>query len=155
MPRDTLRWRLDRWLAAGSAAVDVGAIRTPTLVVYGDADATLPSAQEAATIAETLETNAVRVRTVSVPGAGHAATLGSRIDLRAAVADFFGELDEFGFLAADVARAMRADAAGDPAGPLYGLFPRTYPPVGVQDYFSAALDARAGAGRGGSAVGRF
>ena len=133
MPRGTLAWRLREWL-------DVGALAQPTLVVFGDEDNTLPSEREAARVVALL----TKARAVRVPGAGHAATLGSRVDLRAEVAAFFGAEPGFSFLAG-APRKMRADASQDgEASSLYGLYPRTHAPVAVFDYFNAENDARVG-----------
>ena len=139
MPRGTLAWRLREWLDVG-AKVDVGALAQPTLVVFGDEDNTLPSEREAARVVALLS----KARAVRVPGAGHAATLGSRVDLRAEVAAFFGAEPGFSFLAG-APRKMRADAASEgEASSLYGLYPRTHAPVAVFDYFNAENDARVG-----------
>ena len=139
MPRGTLVWRLREWLDVG-AKVDVGALKQPTLVVFGDEDNTLPSEREAARVVALL----TKARAVRVPGAGHAATLGSRVDLRAEVAAFFGAEPGFSFLAG-APRKMRADASQDgEASSLYGLYPRTHAPVAVFDYFNAENDARVG-----------
>ena len=71
-------------------------------------------------------------------------TLGSRVDLRAKVAAFFGAEPAFSFLAG-APRKMRADASQDgEASSLYGLYPRTHAPVAVFDYFNAENDARVG-----------
>ena len=79
-----------------------------------------------------------------MPGAGHAATLGSRVDLRAEVAACFGAEPGFSFLAG-APRTMRADASQDgEASSLYGLYPRTHAPVAVFDYLNAENDARVG-----------
>jgi hypothetical protein len=110
------------------------------LVVFGDDDNTLPSEREAARVVALL----TKARAVRVPGAGHAATLGSRVDLRAEVAAFFGAEPGFSFLAG-APRKMRADASQDgEASSLYGLYPRTHAPVAVFDYFNAENDARVG-----------
>lgn len=83
MPRTTLRWRLGAWLEEGARrhrahpARLQQLTRTRTCIVAGDADRTLPSAEEAERLAALLPDAAVTV----VPGAGHAATCGSRVHL--------------------------------------------------------------------------
>ena len=144
MPRATLRWRLEEWLAQGSARfADADGLTQPTLIVYGDADATLPSADEALRLEAALRRRGARVGTHRVPGAGHAATLGSRVDLRAAVAAFFGDDANFATVLDGAPTAMRADAAAPgEASAYFGLFPREHPAVDPSTYGSPALDAR-------------
>jgi len=78
MPRGTLRWRLEEWLRVGSeeAVTDaaLSVLRAPALIVAGEADATLPSAEEAARLAGLMGADVHLV-----DGAGHAATCGSRV----------------------------------------------------------------------------
>lgn len=144
MPRETLEWRLREWLDVG-ACVDVATLKKPTLVVFGDDDNTLPSEREAARVVSVITNAGGRASQARVPGAGHAATLGSRVDLRADVAAFFGEEPVFSFLA-DASRRMRADASQEgEASSLFGLYPRAHAPVSVFDYYNAENDARTAA----------
>ena len=81
-----------------------------------------------------------------MPGAGHAATLGRRVDLRAEVAAFFGAEPGFSFLAG-APRKMRADASQDGgASSLYGPSenPRTHAPVARLRLQRCENDARVG-----------
>ena len=145
MPRGTLDWRLREWLDV-AARVDVDDLSLPTLVVYGDDDRTLPSADEAARVVAALTSRGVRAAAHRVPGAGHAGTLGSRVDLRAAVAAFFGAEGDtpLAEIVADVPREMRADARepGEDSA-CFGLFPREHASVDPRRYYAPEFDARA------------
>ena len=145
MPRGTLDWRLREWLDV-AARVDVDDLSLPTLVVYGDDDRTLPSADEAARVVAALASRGVRATAHRVPGAGHAGTLGSRVDLRAAVAAFFGAVGDtpLAEIVADEQREMRADAQepGEDSA-CFGLFPREHASVDPRRYYAPEFDARA------------
>ena len=81
-----------------------------------------------------------------MPGAGHAGTLGSRVDLRAAVAAFFGAAGDtpLAEIVADEQREMRADARepGEDSA-CFGLFPREHASVDPRRYYAPEFDARA------------
>ena len=143
MPRQTLRWRLEEWLAEGGrrlreAEGEMGSLLgdgptaeaggVPVLVVAGEDDRTLPSVDEA----RRLEGLVPGCRVHVVDGAGHAATCGSRVDLAALMRRRFPELMrggaegwEFGAAAeADSRRvAMKAEAAGG-MGKYFGMTQR-------------------------------
>ena len=102
MEQETLRWRLEEWLEKGSVRVEEemgkeggGIGGCPVLVLVGDRDAVLPSVEEAARLKKVIEgksapaaSGTVTVRVVR--GAGHASTLGSRVDLAAEMRTAFG-----------------------------------------------------------------
>lgn len=86
MPQETLKWRLEEWLAKGCAAVNKKEqflldLDIPILIVVGEADNTLPSLEEAMRLSELLKNTQTNVHIVK--GAGHAHTAGSRVDLTA------------------------------------------------------------------------
>ena len=126
MPRGTLVWRLREWLDVG-AKVDVGALKQPTLVVFGDEDNTLPSEREAARVVALL----TKARAVRVPGAD-AATLGvaSTCEPRSRRSERSGGFFPGGCSPEDAptrrktARRRRCD----------GAYPRTHAPVAVFDW---------------------
>lgn len=131
MPRGTLRWRLEQWLFTGCERVgrksDDGTLAEdladlPVLVVAGERDNTLPSVEEAERLASAggngggggggggggmLRDASV----VVVDGAGHASTLGSRIDLAAEMRARFAQLRSNGGRTAMKAEAARGDGS--------------------------------------------
>lgn len=88
MSQETLQWRLSKWLEQGCTMVDLSRITTHTLLVVGECDRTLPSIAEAERLSSRLRSCDVHV----VPGAGHASTCGSRVDLSALVRKSFPKL---------------------------------------------------------------
>jgi pimeloyl-ACP methyl ester carboxylesterase len=119
LSQETLRWRLKRWLAVGCAKVGgaeqlkaIDAI--PTLIVAGEADATLPSIAEAERLASIFPNALVHV----VPGAGHASTCGSRVDLAALFRSRFPEVRSKG------GRLKMKTLAAAGQGPEFGMEPR-------------------------------
>uniref|UniRef100_A0A7S4NCV1 Uncharacterized protein n=1 Tax=Odontella aurita TaxID=265563 RepID=A0A7S4NCV1_9STRA len=126
MPRDTLRWRLDEWLFAGCADVrsksDDGSLSRdlgdlPVLIVAGERDETLPSVEEAARLASSDVLRDARIKVVD--GAGHASTLGSRVDLAAEMRARFSLLRDGGGRT-----AMKAEAARGAGTKELGMEPR-------------------------------
>ena len=160
MPKDTLAWRLGRWLTEGcsrvtdarlatlgAAAAAEGLAPLRTLLVVGEDDRTLPSVDEARRLEALLrrtvgneDGEAARLATtVVVPGAGHTSTLGSRCDLAALMRNNFAELRETGSK-----RTRMLDAASSCAETdvMYGLIPRTYPSVMPWLYWQDGLFAK-------------
>ena len=102
MPKDTLQWRLTEWLITGCKDInekaadgrlvqDLGDL--PILILAGECDKTLPSVQEASRLSEEVLRNS---KVVIVDGAGHASTLGSRVDLTAEMRAWFSDLQSRG-----------------------------------------------------------
>lgn len=92
----TLDWRLHQWLQQGCTATrfvsDIHHLRT--LIVVGEKDETLPSVAEAMRLAEiwsnsSSSSSSCCCRIHVVPGAGHASTCGSRVDLAALMRSHF------------------------------------------------------------------
>ena len=86
MPQETLKWRLEEWLAKGCAALNEKEqflldLDVPVLIVAGEMDNTLPSLEEAKRLSALLKNTQTNVHIVK--GAGHAHTAGSRVDLTA------------------------------------------------------------------------
>jgi len=86
MPQATLKWRLEEWLIKGCEAVNnkedlLCDVDVPVLIVAGEADNTLPSVTEAKRLSVLLNNTRTMIHTT--PGAGHAHTAGSRVDLTA------------------------------------------------------------------------
>jgi pimeloyl-ACP methyl ester carboxylesterase len=119
LSQETLWWRLQQWLMAGCTKVggaeQLKVIKiVPTLIVAGEADATLPSIAEAERLASIVPDALVHV----VPGAGHASTCGSRIDLAALFRSRFPELRSKG------GRLKMKSVAAAGQGPDFGMEPR-------------------------------
>ncbi|KAG8470294.1 hypothetical protein KFE25_008715 [Diacronema lutheri] len=134
MPRDTLRWRLREWLTCGARYIrarepELRSLRQPTCIVVGSADATLPSVAEGERLARLLPDVAVAV----VPGAGHANTLGIRVNLAALFRRRFGGPAQPGAVAPLARLAVVPDGAEDDAD--LGLEDRAHPPVSPRDYW--------------------
>ena len=93
MTQGTLNWRLTEWLERGCNSikekeVDVKRLlrNFPVLIVAGEDDKTLPSVMEAKRLSsKLLERSKIHI----VPGAGHACTSGSRVDLTYLMRDWF------------------------------------------------------------------
>jgi len=86
MPQATLKWRLEEWLANGCEAMNnkedlLGNANVPVLIVAGELDNTLPSMKEAKRLSGLFKNTRTMIH--CTPGAGHAHTVGSRVDLTA------------------------------------------------------------------------
>ena len=97
MPQQTLKWRLEEWLTKGCTALSkrdtcIMKLNVPVLLVAGEVDNTLPSVAEAGRLSRLLQKSTVHV----VPGAGHACTSGSRVDLAALMRGAFPNLSADG-----------------------------------------------------------
>lgn len=120
MPQETLKWRLEKWLAHGC-----NVMRTrielfkqhesfPTLIIAGERDLCLPSIEEA----ERLSSIFANSRAIVVKNAGHASTCGSRIDLAAEIRNrFLGKGKGIG-------RTAMKEVAAQGEGVYYGMEPR-------------------------------
>ena len=91
---EAMRFRLWSWLAVGAAQANalLPTLQhaTPTLTVVDDTDRLLPSLDEARRVSEMLAPRGLCRGVVVVPGAGHASTLGNRLDLTAEIRRAFG-----------------------------------------------------------------
>ena len=89
---DDLGFRLKEWLAFGADMVNernvVRELALPMLAVVGDLDRLLPSLDEAKRMRDVCGTARWRGTTV-VQGAGHASTLGNRVDLMQEIREAF------------------------------------------------------------------
>lgn len=115
MPQETLKWRLEEWLQVGCKRINAQLSQLdssiPKLIVVGECDQTLDSIEEARRLQSIWPKAQVHV----VPGAGHAATCGSRIDLTAVMRNAFKVLD---------GRIQMKSEAKNGDGPFYGMTPR-------------------------------
>jgi len=142
MPRDTLRWRLEEWLATGNERIneredDIKSLLggLPVLVIAGESDKTLPAVEEAGRLKSLLPDCTVH----SVDGAGHAGTCGSRVDIAALMRNRFPELRDIpstwpdGFEPAEenCGRTSMKEEAAAGEGKHFGLTPRYDGNVGV------------------------
>ncbi len=134
---EQLSFRLTEWLALGADLVTsrdlVRKLSVPVLAVVGDLDRLLPSLDEAERLRDLCGPARWRGTTV-VQGAGHASTLGNRVDLleeiRAAFAADFEPA-----LAPRVDLVDREAHPGDDGeGWERGLVDRTYPALDPGDY---------------------
>lgn len=162
-PED-LAFRLSEWLAPAADVANEALphlVRTtPILAVVGDTDRLLPSLDESARLAALAAPHETWRGTVVVPGAGHASTLGTRVNLLAEIRGAF---------ATELANNPDSDAAADAAAvgrlatpPLLpcdesegwarGLLDRTYEPVPPKDYlrYSRGGDLYPGGRTGGN-----
>ena len=133
-PQD-LAFRLRAWLEEGARQVNQGGwlelLEQPVLAIVGDTDRLLPSADEARRLEGAV--GAERWRgTVVVPGAGHASTLGNRVNLAAEFMLAFGE--DFSPPLEDVDLVQRAAYPASETGWDRGMVDRTYPPLNVEEY---------------------
>ena len=135
-PED-LDFRLREWLKLGAQLVSNDRLlertQLPVSAVVGDLDRLLPSIDEADRLKAAVGKERWRGTTV-VQGAGHASTLGNRVDLLAAIrdgfsADFDPPLPGVSDL---VARAKYPPDEGD--GWDRGLLDRTFPPLKPDEY---------------------
>jgi len=139
MPRATLKWRLLEWLTEGAtrlrvAQTELSKLDVPTLILVGEDDRTLPSAEEADRLSGILPDVKVQV----VDGAGHASTCGSRVDLaRALNARFAPTRGRFGKGGA-VANAGGLMIAATPGSTDVGLMDRPHPIVQPRDYWASS-----------------
>jgi len=123
MPQSTLQWRLHEWLTIGCESINQQ-IQTihpsdpfhnlPILLVVGQNDRTLPSVSEAQRLATILP----NVRVEVVPGAGHASTSGTRVDLTALMRRRFPRLGVRG------GRTRMKEVAATGEGDYFGMEPR-------------------------------
>lgn len=114
MPQETLDWRLHAWLATGCQQMESKTLaelaeklrtnKTPTLIIAGEKDETLPSLEEADRLAKLFPKCHVHV----VEGAGHASTCGSRVDLAAEMRSHFVELQSSSAAASRTAMKQEA-----------------------------------------------
>jgi len=115
MPRETLDWRLTRWLEDGCDVVTTERLKDLSkqrvLIVVGEVDEALPSTDEAKRLQNIISNSEVHV----VDGAGHSATCGSRVDLTALMRRRFSELD---------GRKEMKKVAADGVGKYFGMEPR-------------------------------
>lgn len=134
MPRDTLRWRLDEWLAKGcesiarqeediKATASSSSVSLPILFVVGEKDKVLPSSSEAERLSDIFPDSTIHV----VPGAGHASTSGSRVDLTALMRDRFPQLlssDTKSNADKKMRRRKMKKSASEGEGKYFGMEPR-------------------------------
>ena len=116
---NVLQWRLQEWLTVGCARMstkldEYREYDLRTLIVVGENDQTLPSIAEAARLSDLIQ----RVNVHVVPGAGHASTCGSRVDMAALFRSTFTELRSKG------SRTEMQPEAASGKGPFYGMIPR-------------------------------
>ena len=124
-----LSFRLTEWLELGASLVNGGQLASqltlPVMAVVGDMDFLLPSQDEAGRLREALGEEQWR-GTVVVQGAGHASTLGNRIDLTRAIREAFSS--EFTPELREVDLVSRAENPGDEgSGWDRGMLDRTFP----------------------------
>jgi pimeloyl-ACP methyl ester carboxylesterase len=140
MPQPTLQWRLNQWLQVGCEGTQKRLQHlstpwnTPTLIVVGEVDKTLPSLDEAQRLSSFFnhyagKSNGSTSKTCQVfvvKGAGHASTCGSRIDLAAVLRDRFPELQRRQSSTSSKCnvRTQMKDIAQKGTGKLYGMEPR-------------------------------
>ena len=134
---DDLRFRLDEWLAYGADRVNeadlVRELALPTLAVVGDLDRLLPSMEEAGRLRDACGPERWR-GTCVVQGAGHASTLGNRVDLLQEIRHAFAP-DFEPALRPRVDLVTRAEHPGDEGdGWERGLVDRTYDSLDPADY---------------------
>ena len=134
---DDLSFRLSEWLECGANRVNeenvVSELSLPVKAIVGDLDRLLPSLDEAKRLADACGPSRWRGTTV-VQGAGHASTLGNRVDLLAEIRSAF---------AADFEPPLRPPAdlvdrlkhpGDDGDGWERGLVDRTYEALPPGDY---------------------
>lgn len=122
MPQETLKWRLEEWLATGNELFEdrlkKGELKElyqlKTLIVVGEKDLTLPSVEEAERLS-TKVFNDVRVKVVK--DAGHASTNGGSLNLIQVIRDFYPRLQT------DASSSDGGDTNGANED-LFGLVPR-------------------------------
>jgi pimeloyl-ACP methyl ester carboxylesterase len=126
MPQETLRWRSTEWLEAGctrmaSRLSDFRQYQSfQTLIVAGDCDGVLPSIDEAERLAGVFPKAVIHV----VDGAGHASTVGSRVDLAALFRSHFRELGSPRRQRSSSPRTAMKEAAAAGKGKYFGMEPR-------------------------------
>ena len=135
-PED-LGFRLSEWLAYGADLITerdlVRKLKVPVLAVVGNLDRLLPSLDEAERLREACGPGRWRGTTV-VQGAGHASTLGNRLDLLQEIRQAFGA-DFEPPLPPRVDLVDRATHPGDQGdGWERGLVDRTYAALDPDDY---------------------
>ena len=151
MPKDTLRWRLEKWLTVGNTRINAREDEMkrllsalPVLVLAGEDDRTLPAVDEAQRLQRILPDCYVH----TVDGAGHAGTCGSRVDIAALMRNRFpllrredsnatGELvsssfpDGFETAENDCGRISMKEEAASGEGKYFGLTARYDGSVGL------------------------
>lgn len=134
-PED-LAFRLSAWLAPGADVANAAlpGLRsgsTPMLALVGDLDLLLPSVDEARRLAAEVGEDNWR-GTVVVPGAGHASTLGNRVNVLAEIRKAFAQ--ELSPSLRDEAELTPLPDADEGLGWERGLLDRPYEPLKVDDY---------------------
>ena len=127
-PQD-LSFRLTEWLQLGASLVNEGRLASqltlPVMAVVGDMDFLLPSQDEAGRIREAIGDERWR-GTVVVQGAGHASTLGNRVDLNQVIREAMAQ--EFTPALQAVDLVTRAENPGqEGSGWDRGMLDRTFP----------------------------
>ena len=119
MPRETLQWRLTKWLDEGSQVMTTDRLQIlgenggEVIVVVGENDQTLPYVKEAFRLQSIISDSNIHV----VEGAGHASTSGSRVDLTALMRNRFQSLNTNG-------RTEMKQVAAKGSGKYFGMEPR-------------------------------
>ena len=131
-----LSFRLSEWLQLGARRVDEGRLASeltlPVMAVVGDMDYLLPSADEASRLAQAVGDERWR-GTVVVQGAGHASTLGNRVDLSREIREALAH--EFTPALREVDLVTRAENPGDEgSGWDRGMLDRTFPSLDPTEY---------------------
>lgn len=133
---EAMRFRLGAWLGVGAARANEllpTLHATPTLTVVGDTDRLLPSHDEARRVSGLLAPRGLCRGVVVVPGAGHASTLGNRLDLTAEIRRAFGgESAELQLRPEAATPSMPRGEAGD--GWARGMLDRPFAPLDPETY---------------------
>ena len=134
-PQD-LSFRLTEWLQLGASLVNEGRLASqltiPVMAVVGDMDYLLPSQDEAIRIQEAVGDERWR-GTVVVQGAGHASTLGNRVDLSREIRSALAQ--EFTPALQAVDLVSRTENPGDEgSGWDRGMLDRTFPSLDPTEY---------------------
>ena len=135
-PTQDLSFRLTEWLQLGARFVNEGQLASelalPVMAVVGDMDYLLPSQDEARRMKEAVGDERWR-GTVVVQGAGHASTLGNRVDLSREIREMLAQ--EFTPALRAVDLVTRAENPGDEgSGWERGMLDRTFPSLDPSEY---------------------
>ena len=126
---DDLRFRLHEWLEVGADVAEEGltlvSTRVPALAIVGETDRLLPSLEESKRLALKFSLN--WRGSVVVPGAGHASTLGNRVDL---VREIQTAFPEFGIECDNTFEEAYAGVFDWTRG----LVDRSHPALRLEDY---------------------